>query len=293
METSKRLHAHSASQLSPDRCNASLHHTLFHLRAEKWHECESLMRVNTSFLPCDCDKACLHSLVSVPCFIPHFSSLILKVQCAAVFFLCYVLCVMAMHWLGFRYVHVARTLSFLWSVCLRLRCAFATCISLLIFRIWYLFCSSWVWPFPWRCFIRSTEQERSTTPSRAPVQTEAFGTDSVRKAPLNPLHLLTWSPVLLKLLCTDISHASPFLLLFSSLSWHRSSAKEKERQRGRSINSFAKNPCIPFLYSFRSFFCMLGLTNVCRKENIMTTINCIALLMYNSHPARKGEDIKD
>lgn len=43
---------------------------------------------NTSFLPCDLDRACLQSLISVP----HFTNLIFKVHCSAASFvrLCFV-----------------------------------------------------------------------------------------------------------------------------------------------------------------------------------------------------------
>lgn len=176
-----------------------------------------------------------------------------------------------------------------------MRWVLATCISRLTFWPYSLFCSSWVWPFPWHCFIRSTEQGRSTMPSQTPVQTEAYGTDSGRNAPLHPLQLLTLSPVLPKLLCTDISHASLFFFFLFSLLTPLICQRERETER-KEFKLFGQEApywLCPFPYSFRTFFCMLGLTNNCRKENIMTTINCIALLMYNSHPARKGEDIED
>lgn len=119
----------------------------------------------------------------LPCFISHFTDLIFKGQGSAWSTVCgFELCVFE------HCVHLCCVCA-VCCVCVCLRCVLA--VSLYLTPHCHLFCSSWVWPSPWRCFIRSTEQGRSTMPSRARVQTEAYGTDCERKAPLHPLHLLT------------------------------------------------------------------------------------------------------
>lgn len=132
--------------------------------------------------------------------------------------------------------NIYATFTFCVWVCLRW--VLATCIALLTFCICYLFCSSWVWPFPWRCFIRSTEQGRSTTPSQAPGQTEAYGTDSGRKAPLQYPNLISCSPLYRHQPCV------PFLLL-SLLSHDTTYLPKRKRDREEGVQTLW--PRIPIM----------------------------------------------
>lgn len=106
--------------------------------------------------------------------------------------------------------------------------------------------SSWEWPFPWHCSIRSTEAGRSMMLSEAISQgrsPDAYATDSGGQLLLLYLIFTTGQPINSPAYtfpsCIYFSHG---LSLFHSFSPICSSAKETQGQRGTRGPTLGQNP---------------------------------------------------
>ncbi len=115
--------------------------------------------------------------------------------------------------------------------------------------MWISHSSSWEWPFPWHCSIRSTEAERSMMLNEAISQGRSPGAlwDRLwRTAPPIVSNFHHWpTPLPIKSQaytfpsCIDFSHG---LSLFHSFSPICSSAKETQGQRGTRGPTLGQNP---------------------------------------------------